>query len=48
MIRKSNGRRWAVQLLALTSGMALATTALTSPASANNATNNTSKKPGPP
>ena len=44
MIRQSKGRRWAVQVLALTSGMALAATALTSPASASNGNNNTSKK----
>ena len=44
MIRQSKGRRWAVPALALTSGMALAATALTSPASASSANNNTSKK----
>ncbi len=44
MIRQSKGRRLAVQALALTSGMALAATALTSPASASSANNNTSKK----
>ena len=44
MIRESKSRRRAVQVLALASGMALATTALTSPASASNGNNNTSKK----
>jgi Zn-dependent M28 family amino/carboxypeptidase len=44
VIRQSKSRRWAIQVLALTSGMALAATALTSPASAKSGTNNTSDK----